>query len=1261
MASGGSCALIALASAPVVSHAPFSSQFVGLTTADRDVVGDWSNYFPTMTQFTHHAPGYIVSWEDGNSLDISRGKGGFAEAIEGTLVLPDILDDGTPISVALANGDFTFAGATVAWAEIVDYLGSDSISPVVDLDVYGAPEIGPGTVTLRLKSRSFSREGTLFRKVTVQELPCSATDITNPTDPEYPVDANVVTRSIYVPKVFGGTEVSVKTEDLLQVQRLVRWAPTTFQAGDLSVTTGAVALIPSLMGTAAIKGTYNADGSLQYAASLYFGCRTSSTDLSADSSANDAVRLVETMDRYVSLGYRIVLSDGRWFLDVTSTPHSAESVLSSVPEAPAPRLWAVSGLASKGYAVVSYISGMSDVSAPFAGVLFNLCDAEGTQQFDELPDATAVGIYAVPAVIPCAYGDVMVTGVAQDGANVASGFEQTLIDGATFAVPSCASQSGFLVAKSIKFIPALDATGLPTGPKKNGRTAIEGSLNVHSATASGTIETLNTDPSGAAGAGVSASFTYDVNTGDATARVYAKLRAGVDAISSEIGMVDISYTLDVNMVNRNGPIEIRGPYWNRGDRYPQVGSTSWRTRKAYVADRSPTRPNWRKSFRVLKDAESDTYAKNWNNLNGEVNTIKFTVQEMFLWEFQQLSFSSIYPTIYPNFSKTVHKIRSNCTGDATTGDTLIALDYDGVYWVGAVDSDGGATWTKRSGPLGVYPGNPTLVDAACDPDTGIVYLVGYHTDEFAAVYPFVQKLTAGGDLDGDFYAIAGASYSPQCCKIGNGYIAVGAAGGGDVYVHKLTDPVTTWTTITLAGGGFVFDIAYNGSAWIFVGNGYGTATADFSAVSTAGTWANRMFCATYAAPIGKWFAAGENGEIWSATVASPSTRPAIGAWTMEKDKADFGVNQITWFAMDWNMASLPGGARLTVAGTEFPFPWIESAYQRPIRYISPYAGSESFDRPQIGIGITSMAPCRSRYFCSSDGKASLSSFDSANEASPLTTVSPDAALQFLKVTAFGARSKLNPINWSNLQWKLPSGTPFGIGLSSTRDVMDATSPSDLIEKICRDWWGVAGEFAGSVDATNDPIDLAFPSIIPGAVEDIATVLSFSYAPFGGSYTKTAYIQNVDEAYVAGNDSYYFGGWDDDGAATTYGYDIWTACRSAYLKTKNTNKLSMSFDSVHTAGAMGYIFTNPDPDLGRRIDWICKQPRYLKVNVKGNTDGAPYGAVLPSAKAFCGCRYAPNQTLVTARGLGLPAWGIVVSANHTRRQGSHSLTIAFKPE
>lgn len=475
MASGGSCALIALASAPVVSHAPFSSQFVGLTTADRDVVGDWSNHFPTMAQFTHHAPGYIVSWEDGNSLDISRGKGGFAEAIEGALVLPDILDDGTPISVALANGDFTFAGATVAWAEIVDYLGSDSISPIVDLDVYGAPEIGPGTVTLRLKSRSFSREGTLFRKVTVQELPCSATDITNPTDPEYPVDANVVTRSIYVPKAFGGTEVSVKTEDLLQVQRLVRWAPTTFQTGDLSATTGAAALIPSLMGTAAIEGAYNADGSLQYAASLYFGCRTSSTDLSADSNANDAVRLVETMDRYVALGYRIVLSDGRWFLDVTSTTHSAESILSSVPEAPAPRLWAVSGLASKGYAVVSYISGMSDVSAPFAGVLFNLCDAEGTQLFDELPDATAVGIYAVPAVIPCAYGDVMVTGVAQDGANVASGFDQTLIDGATFAVPSCASQSGFLVAKSIKFIPAVDATGLPAAPKKNGRTAIEGS------------------------------------------------------------------------------------------------------------------------------------------------------------------------------------------------------------------------------------------------------------------------------------------------------------------------------------------------------------------------------------------------------------------------------------------------------------------------------------------------------------------------------------------------------------------------------------------------------------------------------------------------------------------------------------------------------------------------------------------------------------------------------------------------------------------
>lgn len=1260
MASGGSCVLLTLPEAPAVPRAPFSTQYVALTTADYVVKGLYPDSVPTPTQTTYHAPGYIVSWEDGNSLDISRGKGGFAEAIEGTLTLPDILDDGTPLSVALANGDFILSGATAVWSEIGDdVLGSNDMLPIVDLDVYGAPEVGEGVVKLKLKSRSFSRETTLFRKISVQELPCSDTDITNPTDPEYPSDDHVVTRSIYVPRVFGGTEVSVKTDDLLSVQRLCRWDRTALQMGDLGATTGEKARVPSLLGTGSIAATYNADGTLQYAASVYFGCRTSSTSLSVNSDTNDALRLIETLDRYTALGYRIVLSDGRWFLDVTTSTHSSASILSSVPEAPAPRLWTGSDLATKGYGLVSFIAGMSDVSAPFAGVLFNLCSSEGWQYFDELPDGAAVGIYAVPAVIPCAIGQVEVNGIAQGGVNLSTGFETAQIDGATFAVPNCATQGGFLVAKSIKFIPAVDATGLPAAPKKVGRVGIEGSLNVHSATASGTIEDLNTDPSGAAGAGITATLTYDVNTGDATARVFTKLRAGIDAISSEIGMIDISYTLDVNMVARNGDVEIRGPYWNHGDRYPQVGSTSYRQRKSYVANKNPTRPNWKKSFRVLKDAESETYVKNWNNLNGETNRITFAIQEMLLWEFQQIGFSEVYPTVYPNFTKNLNLVRSNATGDAATGNMLIALDYNGVYWVGVVAADGGVTWAKRNGPVSAYPGAPTLVDAACDPATGLMYLVGYHTDETFNTYPFIQPLTSSGELDGDFYEISGATYVPQFAKIGGGYLVVGATGDGKIYVHKLTDPITAWTIVTLDGGGHVYDAAFNGSAWVFVGNGYGTANADFSSVAVAGTWVNQMFCVCYAAPEGKWYAAGENGEVWNVSVSTPGGQPFIGDWTKLYDQTDFGANPINWLAIDWNMASLPGGARLTIGGTEYPFPLAESAYQRPIILSSKTWPTPI--RPSIGLGIVSMAPCSGFYFCSSAGKAMLSRLDSANEETPLTAISPDSALQTLKVGVFGARSPLNPISWSNLQWKLPSATPFGIGLSSVRDVVDATTPSDLIERICKDWWGVAGEYSGDIDAANDPIELAFPNIIPGAIEDIATSLSFSYAPLGGSYTKTAYVQNVDEAYVAGNDAYYFGGWDDDGAATTHGFDIWTACRNAYLATKNTNKLSMSFDSVHTPGAMGYIFTNVDPDLGRRIDWICRQPRYLKARVNGNTDGAPYTAAIPSSKAYCGCRYTANQTIIAARGMALPPSGIVVSANHSRREGAHSLTVAFKPE
>ena len=312
-----------------------------------------------------------------------------------------------------------------------------------------------------------------------------------------------------------------------------------------------------------------------------------------------------------------------------------------------------------------------------------------------------------------------------------------------------------------------------------------------------------------------------------------------------------------------------------------------------------------------------------------------------------------------------------------------------------------------------------------------------------------------------------------------------------------------------------------------------------------------------------------------------------------------------------------------------------------------------------GAWLSGVTWCRSKWLVVGDATASFS--DDTLQFSPGRTPSPLTFLQKFKIDFFGGEKldSYNPLRWSGadgLTWA-PDATPFAIAFDPPSATTEPPTPETAIEQVCREWWIFAGEHSGDIDASNDPIEVAFPRIVPGALEDIATVLAFSYAPFGGQYLKTAYTQNVDRAYVAGNDADYFGGWDETG--NTNGLAIWNACRAAYLATGSLRRLARSFDSIHTENSMGILFLKEDADLGRRIDWICRQPRYLELKIDGNESKSGYG--IASHRAFCGCRYKPNQTIITARGLSLPERGIVTSAEHDYITGVHRLQIAFAPE
>jgi hypothetical protein len=299
-----------------------------------------------------------------------------------------------------------------------------------------------------------------------------------------------------------------------------------------------------------------------------------------------------------------------------------------------------------------------------------------------------------------------------------------------------------------------------------------------------------------------------------------------------------------------------------------------------------------------------------------------------------------------------------------------------------------------------------------------------------------------------------------------------------------------------------------------------------------------------------------------------------------------------------------------------------------------------------GTGIWIATPSANQLF----GQV-MTSDSAARNWTPWGTPSPSAAIQNLRARRFGGigAHDYNPLRWSGLHWAGNFAIAFDPGSGDT--------PSTAVAKICDEWWGFAGEFNGDVDASNDPIPEELPCVRPGDVEDVYSQLTFSYHKFGNSYMKTAYTRNVGFAYVAGNDAFYFGGWDPEGVNTN-GLAIWNECRAAFLRYGTKRELARSFDSVHDELTMGALWVYVHPDLGMRIRHITRQPRYLYLTVQGI-----FGSAQPiaSLRASSGCRYKANQTMIAAQGWSLPEWGFVTNAEANQITGETKLEIIYAPE
>lgn len=1229
MSSGAILARFTLKAAPTLTGSgPYVAQTFGLSTGDTnltgiDIVGDgatckfWAGYISGLT------------WSD--SLDLSQGKGGFAEATSGELTVIDATaDTSVSLSAAIRSGLVVLEGATV-WAAALPAGGTFAdVKKLRQFQVVGDPSVSGGdepTVTLHLRSASWLASGTLETTINRSQIVASADDPQNPSDPAYPLGPGLDQPfRTSAGNVFGGIDVSIKAGEVQPVQILCRYDRTTEQAGDVGTTDGPIAYISSTRATAFSPGVYSADtggsfGALTDAAGLWFGCRTS-TDLGAPADLTEAQALFDLIELYKAKGYRIILSDGSWFLDIGAQTHSAENVICPIPEF-AGFSKTSSNLFTKGYDVVGSPAFPLGPTAPYAGVLFNLCDYSGDELFFSEIDPASAQIFAVPDSIPIAVGQMEVAGIAVDGDVIPASIDLSSADGVLLGRPACASQSAIVVAKALPL--RMTADPQPGTANRFGRAYMDPNVPV-TTSISGDLADID----------IHASSTYNVGGPSATQTLSMKLRLSPEPANLSIGMIDVSYSTKVILNGRTGPFAFWGPYWKRPDVFP---NPIFNRSIEYDASPRPKTPIWKKVFQSLADSFHDTQLVTKNNLTGQTNTVAFAIHDAFMWDFQKISFSSVYPVVYPFFR------RFGFEQIAASPTVVCGVDGTGEIAIGTISGQNIA-WTSTSPAVTTDSGVPRWTGIAYDGAGRFLTIGCLANAETADNRMIFAASTDGGatwttSKDATF---PGHQRSPIFCD-GNRWVIV-ATGTNSIRSQLVSGYPGAWTD--LANSRAYSTACGNGSRWLVGGplaSGHNLATtANFAALGTQTVGTTEEVVSISWIPASKtWLLGMADGSVWYSTVATDATIPT--AWT----KVDVFAGGLTtlgnWSGITVEAFGFDADGRAQQMGSTDGANWIERDSRPDVAIYHTIYTNPS------GTGIWIATPSANQLF----GQV-MTSDSVARNWTPWATPSPSTALQKLRSQRFGGIGAYdyNPLRWSGLAWTGDGDlSRFAISFDPGGD----DTPSTAVAKICEEWWGFAGEFAGDVDASNDPIEEALPIVNPGDVEDVYSELTFDYHRFGDAYQKTAYIRNVDTAYVAGNDAFYFGGWDPVGTNTN-GLDIWNECRASFLRYGTKRELKRSFDSIHDEFTMGALWVYVHPDLGKRIRHITRQPRYLSLKVAG-----VFGSTqdIASWRASSGCRYKANQTMIAAQNWSLPEWGIVTSFGPDPITGQIELEIMYAPE
>jgi hypothetical protein len=1159
------------------------------------------------------------------SADISGGNGFFAAPAGGEIVIAD--GDGA-LAVSLLDGSWGLIGGRI----YIAHRTQDGVMhKLYQLLVTEAGINDDGSISITCKMPSAEANAMMHKSAAVTQLLTGPDDPANPTDPDYRLASSA---NLIAGTALGGVAVSLKSGNPIPACKLARWDTTDLRTGDVT-TDGGVAYVSSVFGSFSMAQTEANDTATRHGASISFRCRAEWISGVVDTS--QAEQLKADLDAFVAAGYKIVLSDGNWFCDIQAESKWPGDVnLYNTTSINSPNVW---------YDVFNL-----GVTAPdtFVGVWFNMTNSDFESLLKEDVDPTAVSIYAIPKAVPISSTQVVLDGFARNKKTVKSNGEDSVEGGVQLFSPLVSTESSIITASPIRdfgltfeksTVAALDRLG---GIEN---ALADGDVNL---TGAGNIEDIKTDPSARWDGGASPVWFKAETKSSALERIWARIKCAPSILSVDADFIVIENTWKAtytaapgftrsSVLAATGPLELSPTTGIWHTFAPSEVYT--KTRQASIA---PKNPRWTRAFTSLSDCRNNlTPMVESSGRLPHMQSIRLDVMECFAFAYSKFGFQSIYSTVYPFWT------RKNCGNLAYGAGTLVA---GGAGRGTQIQPNGEITWEPFDLPV---PFGSTAVV------TGTAYGVLDSTWWVSVGYTqagSVQTPACWLSNDGLTWTQDGGyqtSALPTSVKFLNGAFLVTRTDGILDFANSESVFFTRldWSAINTGATGPLNDIAFGVGTYIVVGNGgqarYSTNLSSWIAWNWSG--GDDLLCVCYSqSGIGGYFHVGVNSGLVGTVF-----RKYDGSDTWTVFPLPLGDKVTAIMDSDGDVIAMnPGGVYARSPGL------MDAAWKD--RYS---IGDNSGDVGGVAFsidGANHLVVGANAQILTSPSFLQGSSFEAAYAGvpdwTPWGTKTPSMALDHLIVQKLGGTAdNWNPVRFSR---KSPLYSAFGVAFdppSSTEGVASGTTALEALRKICKEWWCFAGDMpASKLDGSADAIEAMIPDVKMGNREDVYTQITAQYQPFGGEYLGRAYIQNVDKAYVAGNDALYFGGWDLPGA-NTFGLLLWQRCRDAYLATGILRETSLTFDSVQDAATLGALWVMEDQDLGERILWLCRQPRYYRVTVRGNESAA--------ALANVGCRYKPNATLLTERGLdlGITGYGVVVESSHDPVGARHELLIAFPPE